>query len=960
MTTRTIRAAPPAGPAGSGAARPPFEGPGEMRALCRAFDWSSTPLGPVEGWSQSLRTTADLVLGSRNPMFLWWGPDLVQLYNDAYRPSLGYAPPAEGGRHPRALGMRGVEFWTDIWDTIGPQIEQVMTTGEATWHEDQYLPIERNGTLDDVWWTYSYSPVRDDDGSIGGTLVVCQETTSRVMADRERERQAALTAAAERRATQVLERMADEHLLMDAHFRILSVNAAAERSLGVQRAELVGRTHWDAFPASAGSEAERQYRRVAAEGVQAHFTQHYRGEGYDRHLDIDAYPTEDGGVAVFWRDVSERMKAVEALREGEARLRAIFDGTYEYIGLVSPDGTLLEANRASLEFAGNTRDEVVGRPFCEGPWFVHTPGASETMRRALQRAAAGELVRFEIALRRPDGEELVFDLSLHPVRDAGGRVALIVPEGREITERQRAEVALRESEARYRTLFDSLDEGFCVIELLFDPDGRPVDYRFTEANRVFEAQTGLARPVGRTARELVPNLEDHWVETYGRVARSGEPMRFESGSEAMGRWFDVYAFRVGEATEGQVGLLFRDVTAARSAAADRERLLGELQVERSRLAEVFRQAPSFLAVVRGTDHVFELVNDAYYGLVGHRDIVGKPVLEALPEVREQGFVELLDQVLRTGEPFVGRELLIRLARTPGGTPEDRYVDFVYQPLTEADGQRSGVVAHGSDVTEQVMARRQVERLLEESERARGEAEAARGEAEAANRAKSEFLAVMSHELRTPLNAIGGYAELLEMGIRGSVTPPQREDLRRIQTSQRHLLGLINEVLNYAKLETGTVHYDIVEVPVREAMNAAESLVSPQARAKGLALVVVGCPRALAVLADVEKLRQILVNLLSNAVKFTESGGRIEISCGAERDRAVFRVRDTGVGIAEDKLEAIFDPFVQVRSDLTRPHEGTGLGLAISRDLARGMGGDLRAESAPDRGSTFILELPAPA
>ena len=123
-----------------------FAGTGEMRALCRALDWGATPLGPVAGWSRSLRTTAGIVLGSRNPMFLFWGPELVQLYNDDYRPSLG-----QGGRHPRALGMRGREFWTDIWDVIGPQIEQVMTTGEATWHQDQYLPIERNGRLDDVW-----------------------------------------------------------------------------------------------------------------------------------------------------------------------------------------------------------------------------------------------------------------------------------------------------------------------------------------------------------------------------------------------------------------------------------------------------------------------------------------------------------------------------------------------------------------------------------------------------------------------------------------------------------------------------------------------------------------------------------------------------------------------------------------------------------------------------------------
>ena len=929
-----------------------FPGDGEMAQRCRAFDWSRTPLGPVEGWSQSLRTTAGIVIGSRNPMFLWWGPELIQIYNDAYRPSFG-----RSGRHPEALGMRGRDCWTDIWETIGPQIEQVMTTGEATWHEDQYIPIERNGALEDVWWTYSYSAVHDDDGAIAGTLVVCLETTQRVLSEMEREQLLADTARAERRAARVLEQISDEHLTMDADFRILTVNGAAERALGVSRDALIGRTHWEAFPASVGTPVEREYRRVVAERTESHITHHYVGEGYDRYLEIDAYPTDEGGIALFWRDVSERVRVLDALRESEGRLRAIFDGTYEYIGLLSADGTLLEANRASLEFGSSARDDVVGKPFWDTVWFAHTPGAPAAVREAVAKAAKGEFVRWpEALIRRPTGEETAFDISFHPVRDEHGRVTLIVPEGRNVTERHRAEVALRESESRYRLLFDSLDEGFCVIEMLYDADDRPIDYRFLETNPAFAEQTGLVDARGHTARELLPDLEPHWFEVYGDVARTGEPRRFESGSDVMGRWFDVYAFRVGQPESREVGILFKNISAAKSATRERERLVGALELERARLQQVFQRAPSFIVAFRGAEQTYEFVNEAYYQLVGHRDVLGKPLLEAIPEIAGQGFLELLERVRTTGEPWVGREAPVQLQRTPGAALETRYLDMVFQPLTESDGTRSGVVAHGSDVTEQVLARREVERLLAESERARAEAEAARADAEAANQAKSGFLAMMSHELRTPLNAIGGYAELMEMGIRGPVTSAQSDDLRRIQTSQRHLLGLINEVLNYAKLETGTVHFEIADVRAREALVAAESLVAPQARAKGLALSLGECPPTLAIRADAEKLRQILVNLLSNAVKFTDPGGRIDMTCEARDDRVLLHVRDSGIGIAPDKLDTIFDPFVQVRADLTRPHEGTGLGLAISRDLARGMDGDLTVESSPGVGSTFTLTL----
>jgi signal transduction histidine kinase len=247
------------------------------------------------------------------------------------------------------------------------------------------------------------------------------------------------------------------------------------------------------------------------------------------------------------------------------------------------------------------------------------------------------------------------------------------------------------------------------------------------------------------------------------------------------------------------------------------------------------------------------------------------------------------------------------------------------------------------------------RLFEGERAARAEAEEARARAEEANHAKSEFLAVMSHELRTPLNAIGGYAELLEMGVRGAVTPSQVEDLRRIQRSQKHLLGLINEVLNYARVETGTVRYDLTDVDVGEVVVAVETLVAPQLRAKGLAFAV-ECESGLAVRADREKLQQILVNLLTNAVKFTERGS-VTLACECAGESVRLRVRDTGVGIPDDKLETIFEPFVQVDARLTRPNEGVGLGLAISRDLARGMGGDLTVESAPGEGSEFTLALP---
>ncbi|HEX6535054.1 MAG TPA: ATP-binding protein [Gemmatimonadaceae bacterium] len=231
-------------------------------------------------------------------------------------------------------------------------------------------------------------------------------------------------------------------------------------------------------------------------------------------------------------------------------------------------------------------------------------------------------------------------------------------------------------------------------------------------------------------------------------------------------------------------------------------------------------------------------------------------------------------------------------------------------------------------------------------------------AEAANRAKAEFLASLSHELRTPLNAIGGYAELLAEGLYGTVSEAQREVLERIRRSQQHLLSIITDLLNYSRLEAGRITYDIAPVAVAAMLDTVGAMIQPQALRKALTFERGPCPSQVVVRTDRARTEQILLNLLSDAVKFTPAGGRIIVSCTSLGERVAVRVRDTGPGIPPDKLEAIFEPFVQLGRTLNSAHEGAGLGLAISRDLARAMGGDLTAASAPGSGATFTLLLPA--
>jgi signal transduction histidine kinase len=312
-----------------------------------------------------------------------------------------------------------------------------------------------------------------------------------------------------------------------------------------------------------------------------------------------------------------------------------------------------------------------------------------------------------------------------------------------------------------------------------------------------------------------------------------------------------------------------------------------------------------------------------------------------------------------GTPLIaGDTTEMEIVRRGGG-------DVVYAELrvveTDWEGETVELVSL-REVTDRKHAEERARQLAAERE--------ARLEAEGASQAKSDFLAIMSHELRTPLNAILGYSELMELGISGEMSDSMRKQVGRIRISAKHLLGLVNDILDLAKVEAGRLKVAATAAPVSEALTSAVTLIQPQAAAKDLELgIKPGVETLPPYIGDDERVRQIIVNLLSNAVKCTPPGGSIAIEAAVTAPDAAarrlprksyicIRVIDTGTGIAEDKLDSIFEPFVQAETGPTRPQEGSGLGLTIGRRLARAMGGDLTVASELGKGSTFSLWVPA--
>ncbi len=526
-------------------------GGGEMGALIRAYDWAATPLGPIPTWPQSLRVAVRLILTTRHPMFIWWGPELTQLYNDDYRATMGPE------KHPAALGGRGRETWAEIWDTIGPQIAQVMADRGATWHEDQLVPVTRHGRREDVWWTYGYSPIDDEAAphGIGGVLVVCRDVTA-------------------------------EH-------------AAAE-----------------------------------------------------------------------------------------------------------------------------------------------------------------------------------------------------------------------------------------------------------------------------------------------------------------------------------------ELRAARAAA----------EAERTHLYELFAQAPTAICLLSGPDHVYTLTNPPYQALIGRDDILGRSVRDVFPELAGQGIIELLDGVYRTGEAFVGDEVLMQLDRDGDGVPEDVYFTFVYAPFRATNGATTGIFVHAYEVTEQAQARLA---------------------AEGAVRARDTFLAIAAHELRTPLTALKGTTQLLvRQRSRGTLNPERLgRGLDTLDRAADRLVALTNDLLDVAQLNTGRLSLNPHQTDL--AALVAESVTQARDRSDdGHHLTLAVPPTLPTVWLDATRIEQVLTNLLDNALKYSPAGGPVAVTVAADGAGVAIAVRDRGIGLPTAALELIFAPFGRASNAEASTLPGLGLGLAISRTIVERHGGWIVAASEGEgHGTTITCWLP---
>ncbi len=763
-------------------------------------------------------------------------------------------------------------------------------------------------------------------------------------------------------AAAILGSIADLGYAIDAEGRFVYANPPLLAVWGLTAEEAIGKSFYELpYTDDLARKLHDQVRHVVATRLTLRDeTSYCSPSGIDGHYEYTLTPivSPDGEVymvAGMTRDITERRRTESSLANLQRRLDASLLAAE--VGVFECDfrAGRLFGDTNFAELYGITLDAEASAPIAMFEATIH-PEDRAAVREQLDRAldSGGD---YHAQYRITTGDQERWVLARGKIErgpdDGDRRVQGVVLDMTELERALRDKHATVVEHQRSARMYDTVLAATDDFAYVFDRDAR-----FLFANRrlleVWDKR--LEDVVGKNCHELgYPDwhaaLHDREV---AQVIATKQPIRGEvpfTGASGISGIYD-YIFTPVFGPDGEVEVIAgttRDITERKAAEDDRERLLRILDNERGRLRAVVEQAPAFICVLRGPDHVFELANERYYEVVGKRDILGKPLREALPEVRGQGYIELLDRVYSTAESFTGSQMPVMLRRRNDDLLEQRFVDIVYQPLYEPDGSVSGVLTHGIDVTDVVQSK---EALRATAERLRR----AVAEAQAANQAKDRFLAVLSHELRTPLTPVALVAAALESDPRLPVDV--REDIAMVRRNVDLETRLIDDLLDLSRVMSGKLRLDIQSLHVHRAIEHALGIVGPELEAGGIKVeLLLGATKDL-IHADPARIQQTLWNLLKNVVKFTPRGGRVEIRTSNAGDQIHLAIADTGEGIAAELIARIFDPFEQGSTQSARRAGGLGLGLAVAQSIVDLHGGSIHVESPGwGQGSTFTVRLP---
>ncbi|MGV3695991.1 PAS domain-containing protein [Flavobacterium sp.] len=774
-------------------------GGGEMGRLTREKDWNSNPLGTPDTWPQSLRTTLSILLNSKFPMFLFWGPELICFYNDAYRPSLG-----NDGKHPKILGGRGEDWWKEIWNDIKPLIDQVLQKGESTWNEDLLLPIYRNGKMEEAYWTFSYSPVNDESGKPAGVFVTCTETTDKVHLIKQ------LHQSNERFINNITHAPVAMCVFSGENFVVEIVNDLMLKIWEKGRDEVLNKPYFEALPENSNQGYELILRTVYETGEafsakESPVIMMRKGKLETIYVDFVCEPLRenDGTISAIIAtaiDVTEHKNSLETIEKMATHLKLATDSAK--VGTWSLDIETQKLDWSPLHKKLWGYDENRSDLSYEDWHNLILPEDKElAFKRVEESRLTNSFYEVEYRIKKAD------DGLIRNIRSVGkyyyndeGNAQTLTGISVDITEQ-------KETEQKVRSVVENAPFAIGV----YTGDDMVIEL----ANQAIIDIWGKGNDViGKKYTDVLPELAGQAVfEQIKEVYATGKSFHTRNTpldlivNGKKGTYYFDYDFTPLFDLSGKIYGVMNTGTDVSEINLSKKRI----EESDARFRNTVQQAPIGMIILRTKDYIVEMANDAYMQIVNRnpKEFIGRPLFDSIPEAKEST-LHLMHHVMDTGESYHGNEVPVPLNQN--GSVEIYHFDFVYHPLKEDDGSISGIIVTVSDVTEKVLSRKKIEE----------------SEARFRHTVQQAPVAIAIFRGRDYIAEVANnaYMELVDRKQSEFVGRPLFESLPEVKDTIKHLLDSVydtgipfhgNEIAAPIKRngEIRTYYFDLLYAPLKE-------------------------------------------------------------------------------------------------------------------------------------------------
>ena len=925
-----------------------LRGGGEMGELTRSYDWSDTVLGTPDSWPQSLRTTLSIILNSRFPMFLFWGPELICFYNDAYRPSLG-----KDGKHPHALGKPAEEVWGEIWDAIKPLIDQVLAGGEATWSEDQLLPIYRNGKLEDVYWTFSYSPVNDESGTPAGVFVTCTETTDKVLTLKKLEEsndQLAFAIDSAELGTFDLNPATNSFVANDRMRNWFGIQgqeielSSALKVIAPYDRQRVEDAIAQALDYSTGGFFDIVYTLISADG-QSERVVRAKGRAWFNSKN-EAY--RFNGTLM---DLTEAVQARMKVQESDRRMRLIIAEAPISIGIFKgPDYVVEIANNRALELWGRTEEQVMNKPILEVMPELIPQGIKALLDDVYLNGRPFSATELPVQLmRRGQMETAYVNFSYQPLYVGEGQIDGIMAVGVEVTDQVLAHKKIEANEEKLSIVIEASELGMWEIDLR--TRAITSSPRFREILGLSDNET---LTLDDTRRQLHPDDVDRREESYRRAYETGileftGRIYWPDGSlhwvQSKGKVF----FDVQNLPYYLVGTI-RDFTDEKM---QQEVLLKN--EEKFRLLADSMPQHIWTSDTEGNLNYFNQSVFSYSGLTPE-DISRDGWIQIVhPDDRDENIREWMKSITN-GTDFNFEH---RFRRHDG---EYRWQLSRAIPQRDAAGNIQMWVGTSTDIQDNKMFTDE----LEEQVYARTlELEEKNIELVHMNAELQSFAYVSSHDLQEPLRKIQTFSSLVVDKEEQNLSELGKDYFRRMREAANRMQRLIEDLLAYSR--TSSIDRVFEQTDLNKIVSDVLYTLKEKIDEKQAKVVASELPHLKVIPFQ---FNQLLQNIISNALKFSDPARPPVITISSEEVAAKatgiprlgttgnyihITITDNGIGFEPEYKDRIFEVFQKLHG--SSEFHGTGIGLAIVKKIVEHHGGHISASGALNEGATFNIYLP---